>query len=244
MHSVEINTSQNVPIVYELGGVRDRSLAFLLDFVIILGSILIVQIFAMISSLPWDSKMWYAVYVLELLIFFFYTPSMEILFNGQTVGKMALKLKVVRLDGAEVKMSDYLTRWMFRMVDIYFSLGTVAAMLVSSTEKAQRIGDLLSHTTVVRLTPRIQIRFNDLLKIQSINDYAPRFPEVKNLSEEDVLTVKMVLERYNRFSNPSHANALNLAAKNIAAKLNLDPKGITSMDFLKTILKDFVVLTR
>src|SRR5687768_3235028 len=126
MQTIEINTAQNVPIVYELGGLRDRLLAYLLDFIIIIGSILIIWIIGLIvmAGTMGNSIPMYVMIVAMILVFFFYTPTLEILNNGQTVGKMALKIKVVRLDGQEVTGTDYLIRWMFRMVDIYFSAGS------------------------------------------------------------------------------------------------------------------------
>ncbi len=246
MQTVEINTAQNVPIVYELAGLRDRLLAFLLDFLILMGGLFILTIIGVIafSAAMGGGTGIYIVIVIEILIFFFYTPVLEILNHGQTIGKMALKIKVVRLDGNEVTGTDYLTRWMFRMIDIYFSIGSVAAMLVSSTEKCQRLGDLLSNTTVIRLQPRLTMGLADLMKIQTIDTYTPKYAAARKLHEEDMLIVKNVLERYNKFPNSAHSYALNLAAKKIAEIISLDVMPANRMEFLKTVLKDYVVLTR
>ena len=243
MASIEIVTSQNVPIEYELAGLRDRALAFLLDFVIIVGAMLIILFIAAMAGFGADGW-FYIVFFVLIPIFFGYTPLMEILNDGQSVGKIALRIKVVKLNGSEVTLSDYLIRWMFRMVDIYFSLGSIASMLVGSSEKGQRMGDIVANTTVIRLQPKHLMTLGDLLRIGTLDNYTPKFPEAKKLNEEDMLTVKTVIERYNKFPNDAHRQALEMAAKKIAQSLGLEKIPNNRTEFLKVVLRDYVVLTR
>ena len=243
MASIEIVTSQNVPIEYELGGLRDRALAFLLDFVIIIGGILIIALLFLMASLDRDGWL-YVDFFVFIPIFFFYALVMEIFNDGQSVGKMALRIKVVKLNGSEVTLSDYFIRWMFRMVDIYFSLGSIASMLVGSSEKGQRMGDIVANTTVIRLQPKHLMSLSDLLRIGTIDNYTPKFPEVKKLNEEDMLIVKTVIERYNKFPNPAHKQALEMTAKSIAKNIGVEKIPVNRTEFLKVVLRDYVVLTR
>lgn len=243
MASIEIVTSQNVPIEYELGGLRDRALAFLLDFVIIVGGILIIMLLFLMADPSRDAWLYIQFFVM-IPIFFFYTLCMEIFNDGQSVGKMALRIKVVKLNGSEVTLSDYFIRWMFRMVDIYFSLGSIASMLVGSSDKGQRMGDIVANTTVIRLQPKHLMSLNDLLRIGTIDNYTPKFPEVKRLNEEDMLIVKTVIERYNKFPNPAHKQALEMTAKAIAKNIGVDKIPVNRTEFLKVVLRDYVVLTR
>ena len=243
MASIEIVTSQNVPIEYELGGLRDRALAFLLDFVIIIGGILILSLIFLMASLSAQAWLYVDFFVL-IPTFFFYSLVMEIFNDGQSVGKMALRIKVVKLNGSEVTLSDYFIRWMFRMVDIYFSLGSIASMLVGSSEKGQRMGDIVANTTVIRLQPKHMMSLADLLRIGTIDNYTPKFPEVKKLNEEDMLIVKTVIERYNKFPNPAHKQALEMTAKSIAKNIGVTKLPVNRTEFLKMVLRDYVVLTR
>src|SRR6185295_3491620 len=124
MRTIEITTTQNVTIEYELANVRDHILAFVIDVVIMWGSILVLVILLEIV-LPKPLTQYISYFVI-VPVFFFYSLVSEIAANGQTWGKKALGIKVVKIDGKEAGMSDYLIRWTFRMVDIYFSLGSVA----------------------------------------------------------------------------------------------------------------------
>jgi uncharacterized RDD family membrane protein YckC len=244
MASIEIVTSQNVPIEYELAGLRDRALAFLLDFVIILVAIILVEILAAVGGIYSQDAMTYIVFLVMVPIFFFYSLCMEIFNDGQSVGKLALRIKVVKLNGSEVTLSDYFIRWMFRMVDIYFSLGSIASMLVGSSDKGQRMGDIVANTTVIRLMPKHVMTLADLLRIGTLDNYTPKFPEVKKLNEEDMLTVKAVIERYNKYPNHAHRQAMEMTAKTIAGHLNLEKIPVNRSEFLKVVLRDYVVLTR
>src|ERR1051325_8292857 len=164
---------------------------------------------------------------------------MEVFNGGQSVGKLALRIKVVKLNGSEVTLSDYFIRWMFRMVDIYFSLGSIASMLVGSSEKGQRMGDIVANTTVIRLQPKHIMTLSDMLRIGTLDSYTPKFPEVKKLTEEDMLVVKSVIERYSKFPNRAHREALELAAKTIAQQIGITKIPANRTEFLKVVLRDY-----
>jgi uncharacterized RDD family membrane protein YckC len=68
---------------------------------------------------------------------------------GQTLGKMALGIRVVREDNGEVPGLKAATiRTILRIVDGLFSYA-VAFVSVVVTEKRQRLGDMAAHTLVV-----------------------------------------------------------------------------------------------
>jgi uncharacterized RDD family membrane protein YckC len=72
---------------------------------------------------------------------------------GQTVGKMAVKIKVVReADGAPIDYSQAAVRTILRFLDeIPYALPyLLGAILIWSSEEKQRLGDRVGHTVVVR----------------------------------------------------------------------------------------------
>lgn len=242
MKNIEIKTSQNVVLQYELADLRDRGLAFLIDiiFLIILLSIL-SAIFTPISSTSETAGTVVGIFVFS--IFLFYSLTMEILNNGQSLGKMALRIRVIKTVGGKATFSDYAARWVFRMVDIYFSLGAVASILVTSSAKAQRIGDIVANTAVVRLTPKLNLHLQDLLAIHNTQAYKPQFLQSKQLLEEDVILIKSTLDRYRQHSNEAHKEAIKMLSKKIKEVLSIESPGDDRV-FLQTILNDYIVLTR
>ena len=68
--------------------------------------------------------------------------------NG-TPGHDLCKLKVVRTNGSKVNFTDALKRRICDPIDI-FIYGIPALILISKTEKHQRLGDILADTLVVK----------------------------------------------------------------------------------------------
>ncbi|MFN3405280.1 MAG: RDD family protein [Cytophagaceae bacterium] len=234
MAYIEIKTSQNVVIEYELASLRDRILAFLLDFLII------ICFYLVFGNVMPD----FVVYFLVLPVVFFYSFIFEAFNNGKTPGKTVLKIKVAKTTGKEASINDYLTRWVFRIVDIYGTLGGMASILISSSARNQRLGDLLANTTVIRYKPDYSLKLASLLNRSSIDNYQPQFPDVRKYKEEDMLVLKSVIDRYMKYPNAAHAALVNELVEKILQQLNIKEKPVNKIDFLKTILKDYIVLTR
>ena len=67
---------------------------------------------------------------------------------GATVGKLALGMRVVKLDGSPCDLTASLVRNLLRIVDGLFGY-LVGAILVWTSEKRQRLGDRVANTVVV-----------------------------------------------------------------------------------------------
>jgi uncharacterized RDD family membrane protein YckC len=241
MKTIEITTPQNVTIEYELATLQDRCFAFLIDAVL-----LIMGFSFFISGLQFlipEEIVQNILYIIVVPVVVFYSLVLEAL-NGGSVGKMAMKLRVVRSDGSVPEFSDLTLRWVFRMVDIYLSLGALAMLFVSSTRKGQRLGDMVANTVLIRFKPSRELRLNDILSISSLQTYTPLYPEARKLTTEDILLIKSVLERVKKFSNPAHQEAVDLLADKLLQLLAIPERPRDNIQFLRTLMKDYVVLTR
>lgn len=89
--------------------------------------------------------------LISLLVFFLYFILLEGAY-GQTVGKMAVKIKVVREDGIKIDYADATVRNILRVIDLipYFIPYLLGAILIWSSDKKQRVGDRAAHTVVVK----------------------------------------------------------------------------------------------
>lgn len=241
MQTIEINTTQNVIIRYELASVRDRTFAFIIDFIIMM--ILIGILLALFGNIfPGMGN--YIFYIVLFPVFLFYTLVSEIINQGQSLGKKALGIKVVKLNGKEPVKTDYILRWSFRMVDIYLSFGSLAFMLISSSSKGQRLGDLLSHTTVIKLKPDLSVTLKDITNINTLENYQPKYPEVRRFSEDDMILVKTMIDTYRNFPNKANREAMQQLLAYIKKEMGLKEIPKNEIDFLKTLIKDYIVLTR
>jgi uncharacterized RDD family membrane protein YckC len=246
MQTIDIKTTQNVTISYELAGLLDRFLAFLIDALILVAGAFILNLLVLWFYLAIQSSE--TAEVIHMIIVFlpvtFYTLWSETFFNGQTVGKMALRIKVVKLDGKQLNFTDYLTRWAFRFVDIWLSFGGIAAILVTSTENGQRLGGLLSNSTVVRVRPKLKVTLKDILKINTKQNYEPVYPQIREFREEDLLLVKQTVDRFDKYKNEAHKETIRELSERMAEQLQLEEIPKDHKKFLKTLIKDYIVLTR
>ncbi|MFT4661594.1 MAG: putative RDD family membrane protein YckC [Patiriisocius sp.] len=240
MKKITINTTQNVRIEYELASLRDRFLAWFLDQILI--SVLILILTFLFSDIA-ESETMYVVYCVAPVLLF-YTILMEVLNHGQTVGKMALGIKVVRLDGKHPELLDFIIRWSFRMIDIWFTAGSLAAIYVNSTVKAQRLGGIVSNTTVIRINSRNGFQLSKLTEIETIENYQLTYPKVVSFfTENDMILIKKVIERTIKYPNEAHRLAIKETVARVEEKMDIK-NDKPSIVFLKTVLKDYIILSR
>lgn len=242
MKTTEINTAQKVTIQYELATLGNRIMSYFIDLLIMGGLMGALAILGGAADL-FDGEMVFF-YVAILPIFLFYTLLSEILMDGQSLGKKAIGLKVVKLNGDAPSINDYTMRWMFRMVDIFLSLGSVAALLINASAKSQRIGGILSGTTVIRINSQRNFTLNDILKISTIDTYEPQYPGIRRFNEQEMLFIKKVLERERRYSNTAHKKAVADLSRHVALQLDLTQIPKDRSKFLRTLINDYIVLTR
>src|SRR5690606_28870911 len=166
------------------------------------------------------------------------------LFNGQTLGKLALKIRVVTMDGKNPGVGPSSIRWVFRLVDIWGSAGALAMLVSSSTERAQRIGDILANTTVINLSPKTIYKISDVLSIKDNSQYSATYPNVTRFTDEDMLLLKNALDRAKKYPNEKHREILSTISNQIRNMLNIKTESQEDEKFLKTVLQDYIVLTR
>lgn len=244
--SIEITTTQNVTIEYELASMRDRILAWLLDaFVVVFGYVLLYQIALIVFGALWDNGWSIFWSVMLFLAYFLYNIFMEILNSGQSLGKMGMNIRVVRLDGKDPEWSDVVLRSILQLVDSLFCFGIIGILLIKTTPKCQRLGDMAANTTVIKIQQSgWRFRLEDILNISTLQNYNPTYPQVRNLSERDMIFVKNVLARQQRYPNQAHEEVVEDLVTHLMPLLDIRERPLNRLEFLKILLKDYIVLTR
>lgn len=157
--AVRIVTPEQVTITLPLAGVGTRMLAALLDALIVVGAILgtIIAVLFLDGIVALQPHGISAASVLGaftlLFIFgfiFAYYAGLELLWDGQTVGKRALKLRVLRDDGTPVDAASVLARTVVRLVD-FLPVGYLVGLVAMIADgRARRLGDIVGGTIVLR----------------------------------------------------------------------------------------------
>ena len=94
MSKLAINTAQNVNLDYKLIGLGERVVAFLIDGLILTAYMTIIENLVAVSEI-FDVDSWTRIGFLSLFLLpaFFYSLLCNVIFGGQSVGKMILKIK-------------------------------------------------------------------------------------------------------------------------------------------------------
>ncbi len=234
MANLEINTAQNVNLDYKIVSVGERILAFLIDFFLFFVYFYLVELAteAMDMALS-DHWTVFGLQQLLLLPVMFYSLYMHILFDGRTVGKMALKTRVVKMDGNPARWSDYLVRWMLRLVDIWIFLGSIGLLFIIFSQRGQRVGDHAAGTVVISTKNRVKISHTVLEEIA--DDYQPTFLNVTQLTDKDVRLIK---ETYLIALQSHDHKTLNMLRQKVESILQTSST-LYDRPYIDTVLRDY-----
>ena len=234
MATIRIQTTQNVTIEYEVASVGDRIIATILDYLV-----LFVWAVVVIGLGTWLSPTALPVVAIGLvgIPYIFYHLLSEIFFNGQSLGKRARDLKVVRLDGGQPGLGDYFLRWLLRIIDLGIFSGAVAVVTILLNGRGQRLGDLAAGTAVVRLRLAAGKKLGSAFGPPDPN-YQVVFPQAAHLADHDVALIRQLLtqglERQNYL-------LLNEVANKVKGLINIQTT-LSDEAFLRTLLRDHAYL--
>ena len=154
-----ISTPEQVAFQYEMAGIGSRFVASLLDHLIMVTALVLVNcaiygLFINAALRGLDDTGLYLVLslmvIISFAIFWGYFVLFETVWNGQTPGKRAGRLRVIRRDGQPVRAGEVMVRNLVRLIDFlpgFYGIGLIAMFI---NKDACRLGDLAAGTIVVR----------------------------------------------------------------------------------------------
>ena len=236
MEKFQIETAQNVGIQQNVAGIGDRILAYLLDSLVV--GCYFILVFMLLAALDVDFGNLWALYLLVTLPAFLYYLLLETFWNGQTVGKYALKIRVVKLDGSKPTFANYFVRWILRIIDISISSGGVAILTILFKGNGQRLGDIAAGTTVI--SEKDQVSVHDMVLRELPNDYVPTYSQVTLLKDRDMQTIKGL---YQEAKRNGHHNVIVKLHDQIVKVMGIVPAQ-KPIDFVDTVIKDYNYYTQ
>jgi uncharacterized RDD family membrane protein YckC len=259
MSTVPISTPFNISLDFEIAEFHKRLLAYFIDMVILL-LYLVGMMRVLEDGFGLDSEDFYGAFILTIGVpMVLYSLIIEVVNNGQSLGKMALGIKVMSLDGGEPNISQYLIRWIFRFFEwlplfimvinrwilsernyfLWFFLtgffGLVVVVVIAISKKSQRLGDMAAGTAIVNT--KIKLGLSDtIFQAVETKDYKVMFPEVMRLSDRDINSIKSVLSHTQKTGK--YETAYRVSGK-IKEVLKIDSGNYEVADFLEKLLEDY-----
>ena len=236
MKEFQIETAQNVAIVQNAASIIDRMWAYVIDTLIIyLYLFAAIMLLVLLDLDPGDS---WAIYLLVSLPAFLYYVLLETFWNGQTIGKNAMKTRVVKLDGSKPSFANYVVRWLLRIIDVVLTSGGLAALVILMRGNGQRIGDMAAQTTVI--SEKRKITINDTIIRDIAPDYVPTYSQVTLFKDPEIQTIKNLYDDAKRKGNHKVILKLFIKVKDIMEVEPLEQP----MVFIDTVIKDYNYYTQ
>ncbi len=254
MGIIQISTAFNIDLEFEIAEFHKRLLAYLIDF-----ALLLIFLFSMKYVLyneflfHWDESVGLDILIISLPMLL-YSLLTELWFNGQTLGKKTMSIRVISLAGGEPTFGQFLLRWITKFFEwpflfgyIAFSttsvvaysfitglLGIAVMIIISVSNKNQRLGDMIAGTVVVNTKSALTLADTVFMQINP-TDYKVMFPEVMRLSDRDINTIKGVLTLAGKRNNYDMCNRVSMKIKevlHINSDMHVD-------QFLEKLLADY-----
>lgn len=240
MSNLYITTTQNVKLFFTPATIGERMLAYGVDLLIkIAYAIVILVLYSYLGNIKNiidnHDDLSIALIFLFSLPLIFYTLAFETLMEGQTLGKKLLKIKVVKIDGYQAGFIDFLTRWVFSIVDI--QIGFVAGLIAMVvTKHTQRLGDLAAGTAVITEKSKYDISHTILMDVD--DTYQPHFAQnqVILFSDNDIRIIKENAELAFRSVDYTIMDRL---ARKIESVMNIRNPFKNDRQLIEALLKDY-----
>ncbi len=175
--------------------------------------------------------------VLYVLVIVGYPATLESLWEGRTLGKAALGLRVVSEDGGPERFRQALFRALTGFVEIWLTLGIVALVTSLLSRHGKRLGDVFAGTVAVR--ERMPVRGGELAVMPpQLATWAAGL-ELSGLSDDVALTARQFLSRYRELAPQSREEMARRIASAMAERVSPGPPaGTPATAYLSAVLAE------
>lgn len=246
--ALTITTPENVVLSFELAGVGSRFIACLLDSLLQgLGVVILVGIVVAGTELferiglraVWGSAVLLA--VMSLAIFALlsgYYIFFESRWNGQTPGKKAVGLRVVRDGGLPIDFPAAVVRNLCRAADFLPALYAIGLVSILVSKDYKRLGDYVAGTLVVKerkeegLAPPVEQ--SPRKQYVLLDEFALR--RISQLSRGQYEAAKRYVERSGQLDRGLAERLGEKIGKRIGEVLQAEPPGADWVRYLEEVV--------
>jgi uncharacterized RDD family membrane protein YckC len=251
-NTLHFETPENVRVRYEPAGLGTRFVAWFVDqfvlwigmFVLLVALLVAGQSFEVLEALfepdPASDYSRATLYFVGFMILvwglgsFVYFGCCELFLRGQTIGKRASHIRVIKADGFQLDAGSIIVRNLFRVVDHLPPMWLFPAI----SRLNQRAGDMVAGTLVVFDAPTSFSTVRTALAARTAADAQFRFDysKLKLISGIDFMAIESVLDRLPGLAPEERDRLLQVYTMQLAKKLAVDaPQRSEQQRFLEDL---------
>ena len=196
---LSIETPEQIKINYSIAGIGSRFYAALIDIAVLTPIVLIGGYVTLRAIFGLDERFgnWLAAIagVATFALQWGYYMAFEITTNGQSPGKRALGLRVIKAHGYPISFSDSAIRNLIRIVDFlpfFYGAGLVAML---SNKNWQRLGDLAAGTLVVKEDTKVSPKPVSPPTIRKSTFVYADWIQLEQLTDAELVSIREYLSR-------------------------------------------------
>ncbi len=227
-----IRTPESITILYELAGLGSRFLAVFLDLLVqLVAGLLIYGGFALLTyravggrrvtdfaEHTGQSVVTAIITAATFLLFFGYFIVAEWRFNGRTVGKRIIGIRVVRDGGYPLDFLASAIRNLVRILEAGLGFYAVSAIVTLFSRENKRLGDYAAGTIVVR----------DVAIAPSL-PFTNTIPATPILDAAELARVDLYIDRRAQLSRSARARVAARIAEPLRARI-VNDSSLTALD--------------
>lgn len=237
MSETRFTTSQYVCIRQQSATLLSRITAWIIDLAVMAVYAFFAYVLIALTYQTGSPVLAVAMGIILLLPVLAYPLLCEHFLHGQSLGKMAMSIRVMSIDGSPPSATQLLLRWLLLIADGPL-MGCIGIISIIFTKNSQRLGDLAAGTTVVCKhnfhSLHMPLKEYDYLR----PDYRPTFPQAAMLSWKQVEVIHRTL-----YSTDTRRNRqLTLLGNKVQQMLGCQHRMTPEM-FLLIVVNDYRHLT-
>jgi len=242
-NKLTIRTPEGVTFTLPLAGPVVRSMAWFIDVIsILIAYTICLQVLNVVGLIMADLTS--ALFILILFVLRTgYSMVLELFWNGQTVGKWALGLRVMDVNGLRLQPSQIILRNLLRTVDSLPSLYLLGGITSLINRNGQRLGDLAANTIVVKTSKAFEPDLDLILDKNAYNSLHA-YPHLtarlrQQVDPEEAAVALQALMRRNSLLPEARVALFDEIAGHFKSKIAFPPEaveGVSDEQYVRNVV--------
>jgi uncharacterized RDD family membrane protein YckC len=245
---IKLTTPESIELEFTLAGIGSRALALLVDYHVLgvglvllwaLLGIFVNQLETYLDRLQINYSTlgtWILAIALlgSFILYTGYFVFFEVIWQGQTLGKRLVKIRVIRDDGKPVGLAQATLRALLRPIDDTLFLG---AFLIFFNRREKRLGDMVAGTLVVQVAGSEKKQLSISAVAEDLAAQLPTIVDLTQLLPDDFAVIREYLQRRPFMAQPARRELSLKLAREIRSIIKLEeiPQGLNSDQFLEAV---------